>query len=464
MAEKSDFSCNSRPDTNLQVLDDSLPRIPAYVVQYLCRHISRTAASIGTAFLRLLWKREKNMKLKLAIAIASCALLSAPAFPVPLQADQPSEAKPSLARPIGTVISINGSFVTLRTDAGAEVRVQVQDSTRMLRTAPGQKNLTGATPIHVTDVQVGDRMLVLGQPSGDGKSVVASSVIVMTKADVAARQQQEQEDWRERGVGGLVKSVDAPANTIALTMSATGAAKTMTIHISKNTVIRRYAPDSVKFDDAKPGTLDQIKPGDQLRARGDRNADGTELTAQEIVSGTFRNIAGNVISVDSANSTVTVNDAITKKPVTLKMTPDSQAKKLPAMFAQRIAARLKGGAAGGNGHSAGAENHGPPETEQAKGDQGASGHYGGFHTGNGAPDLQQILNRMPDIALTDLQKGDAVMIVATEGSANTQPAAITLLTGVEPILSAAPSSSQAAMLLSPWNLGGGSEAAAGANQ
>jgi hypothetical protein len=51
------------------------------------------------------------------------------------------------------------------------------------------------------------------------------------------------------------------------------------------------------------------------------------------------------------------------------------------------------------------------------------------------------------------------MIVATEGSATSSPTAITLLTGVEPILTASPKGGQAAMLLSPWNLSGsGSEA------
>ena len=74
----------------------------------------------------------------------------------------------------------------------------------------------------------------------------------------------------------------------------------LAVHVSKETIIRRYAPDSVKFDDAKPGTLDQIKPGDQLRARGTKNADGNELAAEEIVSGTFRNVAGMVVATDPA--------------------------------------------------------------------------------------------------------------------------------------------------------------------
>jgi hypothetical protein len=81
----------------------------------------------------------------------------------------------------------------------------------------------------------------------------------------------------------------------------------------------------------------------------------------------------------------------------------------------------------------------------------------------GPPDVQQMLKRMPAATLADLQKGDAVMIVATQGTANRPPAAITLLSGVEPILSASPNTNRAALLLSPWNLGGG-DAAAGATQ
>jgi len=69
----------------------------------------------------------------------------------------------------------------------------------------------------------------------------------------------------------------------------------------------------------------------------------------------------------------------------------------------------------------------------------------------GPPDIQQILNRMPAASLTDLQKGDAVMIVSTQGDGSGTVDAIALLAGVEPILMAAPSASQA-MMLSPWSL------------
>lgn len=70
-----------------------------------------------------------------------------------------------------------------------------------------------------------------------------------------------------------------------------------------------------------------------------------------------------------------------------------------------------------------------------------------------------MIGRMPAATVADLQKGDAVMIVATADAANGMPTVIALLGGVEPILEASPNSS-ASTILSPWSLstGGGGEA------
>jgi len=376
------------------------------------------------------------------------------------QAAPQTESTSAAAKPVGTVKALSGNVITLTTDAGSTVNVVVQDSTRLVRIAPGQKDLKDAAPAQLPDVQVGDRVLARGKASDDGKSVVASSVVIMKGSDVTAKQQRDREDWQKRGVGGLVSRVDAGSGTITLAAPALGDAKPVTIHISKNTIVRRYSPDSVKFDDAKPGALDQINAGDQLRARGLRSEDGSELAAEEIVSGTFLNIAGTVASTDAANNTMSVMDVVTKKPVTLRFTADSQLRKLPPMVAQRIAQRLRGGSSDGEpGASA------PGATPQAASGQTAQPGGGGGSRPGGLPDFQQMLKRMPAVTLADLQKGDAVMIVTTQGTATTQPTAITLLSGVEPILSASPNSNRAAMLLSPWNLGGGGgDAAAGATQ
>src|SRR5208282_649464 len=288
--------------------------------------------------------------------------------------------------------------------------------------------------------------------------IVALAVIVMKQADVAAKQQQDRDDWQKRGVGGLVTKVDAATGTITISSGALGTSRSITVHIAKDTVLRRYAPGSVKFDDAKPAPVDRIKMGDQLRARGTRNSDGSELSAEEVVSGTFRNIAGIIKAIDAANNTMTVQDAIGKSAVVVKVSADSQMKKLPAEMAQRIAMRLKsaGGAAVANGQQRSGNNPaqgGTPVAGEAR--------PGGGPVGNGPPDFQRLLSRLPDSKLADLQKGDAVMIVATEGGDASAITAVTLLAGVEAILTAAPNQS-ASTLLSPWSLntsGGEGEAA-----
>ena len=62
-----------------------------------------------------------------------------------------------------------------------------------------------------------------------------------------------------------------------------------------------------------------------------------------------------------------------------------------------------------------------------------------------------MLSRVPTIKLADLQKGDAVVILATAGGNSDAVTAIKLLAGVETILTASPN--QSASLLSPWSLG-----------
>src|SRR6266853_3419557 len=304
---------------------------------------------------------------------------------------QPSSQTPAAARPVGTIKSISGNAITLTTDAGSDVTVQVQDATKLVRIAPGQKDLKEATPIQLADVQPGDRILVRGKLAEDGKSVVAASVIAMKKADIAEKQSRDREEWQKHGFGGLVNGVNAASNTISVALPSAGEKKSVAVHLSKDTILRRYASDSVKFDDAKPAPLDQVKPGDQLRARGTRSADGAEFTADEIVSGTFRNIAGPISALDASAGTITVQDLVLKKSITVKITGDSQLGKLPPPMAQQIAARLKGASAearsaapatGGAGSAANSEPSARPNGAPSGGPRGMG------RSGGGSGDLQ----------------------------------------------------------------------------
>jgi hypothetical protein len=353
-----------------------------------------------------------------------------------------AQQAPASSRVIGTVASVSGNSVSVKTDAGPVVSVAVPDTANIVRTAPGSKTLTGATKIALGDIGTGDRvlMLVAGDPP------TAKVVVVNKQSDIAAKQQQEQADWAKRGVGGLVKSVDATAGTVTITATN----RTLVIHTTPSTIIRRYAPDSVKFSEAQPSTLAAIQPGDQVTARGDRSGD--DVTAEEIVSGSFRNVAGTVVSTDASSGTLTVKDLVTKKTVIIRTTPDSDLRKLDPQMAQMIAVRLR---AAGNGAGNGAAASGAGAAGgggQYRGQGGQGGQGGGQGGGNA---LARVLQRSPEIHVSDLHKGDAVMIVATSGNPDSATA-IRLLAGVEPMLQASASGSQS-MFSSAWSgLGGGS--------
>ena len=384
-----------------------------------------------------------------------CAVTSASSSAM-ARAGQPAGA---IVKAVGEIKSVGGSNLLLATDDGKSQNVLLPENVKVVRIAPGETDLKNAVPITVQDLQNGDRVLVQGKAAEDAKSVIALRVVVMKQSDVAAKQQKEREDWQKRGIGGLVGTVDPAAGTVTISVTSLAGSKKVLIQTTKKTEIRRYAPNSVKFDHAKPSKLADIKPGDQLRARGNKNEDGTEFAAEEIVSGSFRNIAGTVTAASTADNTLTVMDLLTKQPVVIKLTADSQLRKLPQMMAQSIAMRLKGqtppGAPGTGGAPANAAaTQGPPPGGSAQGAAGGggAGFGGGAGARTGGGDLQQLLLRLPAVTVADFQKGDAVILVSTQGN-DTEVTAITLVGGVEPILTAAPAGAQA-MVLSPWSLSG----------
>jgi hypothetical protein len=354
----------------------------------------------------------------------------------------PQAAAGSAVKNVGVVKSIHEKNLVLKTDSGPEISISVPDGVRIVRLAAGQTDLKSAPAIAFAEIQVGDRMLLRGRSGANG-DIEATTIVVMKQADVAQKQQHDREDWQKRGTGGIVSAIDSAAGTFTVSVTPT---LSVLVKTSKDTNFLRYSPNSVKFADAQKGTIDQIKTGDQLRARGTRSADGKEIVAEEVISGTFRNIAGTISPIDAANNSITVKDILAKKSVIIKFNSDSQLRKLAPQMAQRLAFFLKGGAA--QGAPAGGQS---PASGTPRPGAGPSGGPGGRPAGG--PDFQQMLNRIPSVTLADLQKEDAVMVVATQGTTGNEVTAITLLGGVEPILTASPNGTSAAALFSGWNLG-----------
>ncbi len=367
--------------------------------------------------------RSTAARLLLAVSLAAAPPLDAPAA---LLAQAPANTTQT-----GTVKSVSAAGLVITTDARTELTVTPADGVKILQLAPGSKDLKSAQTIALSDIAPGDRVLVTGHPGDAASSVTAARIILMKSSDLASLHASQAADWQRRGTGGLVKAVEGS------TLTVSNGPRTLTVVTTPTTVYRRYAGDSVKFEDAKPGTLADIAIGDQLRVRGARSEDGA-ITAEEIVSGSFQNLAGALSKVDAAAGTITLKDLATKQNVTVHVTANSDLRHLPAEAAAAYARSHAAGAGSGDTAAGGAPPAGATRTA------GSPDAAGGSR--RGGMDLSQLLTRLPAQPLAELKPGDAVLIVASRTGGSVT--AVTLLSGVEPILSASPGA--AAPTLSPW--------------
>ena len=382
-----------------------------------------------------------------------------------------AQAPPALKQVIGEVTSIDAASkqIKLKGDDGTAYTVILGDATSFLRVAPGEKDLKKATKIAFSDVMVGDRALALEKDS----TLPARAVVIMTKADLAQKHERDRAEWQKRGITGVVTALNASNKEVTVTTRGRDS-KSITIDASAAD-FRRYAPDSVRFADAKPSSFADLQPGDTVRALGDKNEDGTRLKAEELVSGAFETLAGTVDSVDPAAGEVRITNLKTKKPVVVRITKDSLMRRLDPVVAAMLARRLRPESSSGGGASvsggapggaaAGRESGGRPEGAPPGGPGGFRGGFGGpgggagFGGGPGAGgDLQQILERMPQLSLAELKKGDAVIVSSSKAPGDAAMTAFAFVAGVEPFLAAAPRTS-GEVNLGSWNLdlGGGPE-------
>lgn len=415
-------------------------------------HCDRQAASVENRSGRPKKSTDKGhlMFLRtqtLRIAVFSLSLLAGPGLSIRSSealAQAPTAARSTPLR--GTVKSIEGSTLTLLTDAGQQMAVTVATGARIQRLAAGSTDLKTAEAAQLSEVAVGDRVLVAGT-AVDPSSFSASRLILMKSGDIAQRHEAEQQDWQKRGTAGIVSALDSTSGMITVTSGT----RKLQIGTGAKTIYRRYAGGSVRFEDAKPGTLGQIHPGDQMLARGAKSDDGASLQAEEIVSGSFQNLSGTLLSVDEAKHTVSLKDLASKHTVTVQLTPNSALHRLPPEAAARFAVRAHAAAVSPAGAPAAANPVARPAPSSsadspASPRPGAEGHAGGG-------DLSQVVARLPAVPPSDLHAGDAVMIVAEQASNDTSNSTVvTLLAGVEPILAAAPNGSSA-VALSPWSVG-----------
>ena len=324
-------------------------------------------------------------------------------------------------RPIGVITTIDAAAkrITIKTDAGPEMSILFEQASRFLRVAPGAKDLNGAAAISVSDLSVGDRILARGRSAGDQNSLAADSIIVMSRADIAKKQAAERADWEQRGIGGIITALAAASREITIRAHTLAGTKQVVVALASGAVLRRYAPGSIRFSDARPSRFEELKVGDQVKALGTGSEDRTRFTAEELVSGSFRNLAATVVAVDPGQSAIQITDLATNSRLLVRVSPDSTLRRLSPSAAQMLAVRVSGG-------SAPAASRGPQ-------------------------DLLSMIETLPPLSLADLKPGEPIVISSTNNEDPSQVTAITLLAGVEPLLRAS-SRGGRPLDIGSWNL------------
>ena len=327
------------------------------------------------------------------------------------------------------VIDNAGKQLIVKTDAGSLVTVALGDKTVYMRLAPGEKTLTNATKIALADVGEGDRVWARGKVADDQKSVPATALIVMNKVDIAKKQEAERAEWKKRGVLGIITALKPETKEITISSRTMAGPQSLIIPVSDKVELRRYAPDSIKFADAQVAKFDELKVGDQLRALGDPTPAGASFTAEKVVTGSFKTVAGVITAIDVATGELKINDLQTKQALTIVVKQDAVLRKFPSaseMGGMMMMGRPPGGGAGAGQVPAGGRSGG-----QGVG-PGAGG--GGPSGGRGGMNMQDMIERLPTIAIADVKVGDTVIVSSTKGADPTRLTAISLISGADTLL------------------------------
>ena len=357
-----------------------------------------------------------------AAAIAIISLLAS----TPASFAQTDDPNIAAKYAIGEVKSIDAAAkqLTIKTDAGSVLTVTLSDKTTYKKLAPGEKSLTNATDLTFADLGEGDRVMARGTVSDDRKTVPALQVIVMTKGDLAKKQEAERLEWRRRGILGVITALKPDTHEITISNRTMAGTQAVVIPVSDKTEMRRYAPDSIRFADAKPSAFSELKVGDQLRALGDRTEDPLRFTPQKVVTGSFRTVGGVVSAVDAATGEIHIKELEKKTPLTIVIKQDAVLRRFPSEMGMMGGMRPGGG---GGAPGAGAPPAGGAQQRPAGGGPGGPGGRPGFN-------INDMLERLPTISIADVKVGDTIIVSSTQGVDPTRLTAISLVAGADTLL------------------------------
>lgn len=374
-----------------------------------------------------------------SITVLCAFALFAAAFPLSAQTTAPSPT----SDPAITALSVMGVVSELKTDtrqvivttaAGNQVTVTLSDRTVFMRIPPGETTKDKFIKISPADFGVGDSVFARGRMTEDRKSMPALEFYVMSKGDIAQQRERERDDWRKRGLAGTISAVNADTKEITIDSRTAEGPKPVVIATTAATRFRRYAPDSVRFSDAKPSAIGELKAGDQLRALGTKSADGAKFSADEIVTGSFQTIGGAITEVNAEKQEIKINDVQSKQPVTIVVSKDSMMRRLTPELLTALM---------------------PPQAEtKSETKSPATSPTSAAPPAKGSGDLREMFDQLPALSLAELKPGESILISSTKGTDPARVTAIAVVSGVGPLLQNSQGGRPAAVSLGAMSLGG----------
>jgi hypothetical protein len=340
--------------------------------------------------------------------------------------------------------------------ADASTTVKFNEQTTFMKMPAGETDTKKATPATAADIAEGDSVIarvLTADPTGKP----ARTIYIEKQADLAQRREKTLEEWKT-ATSGTVTAVEPGVIKVTAKVAGSPTPKEITIDVSGRVEYTHYNPENGKYES---GALADVKPGNQVRVLGEKNADSTHIKATDLGTGSFKTIGLQIKSIDTAGNSISGIETASKAPVTISLRADTSLKKFNDMSAMMVARQLNptyqqpggrggrgGGAPGGGGAPAGA-------APGAGGEAPAGGGMGrGGGRGRGGMDIGKIIEQQPAIQLSELKPGDAIIVTGATGKDAARLYAIALVAGVEPILRAAPNNG-ADPLAGSWNMGGG---------
>lgn len=374
-----------------------------------------------------------------ALAFTAISLITL-AFATSVAVAQTADPSIAAKHAIGEVKTIDAATkqVTIKTDAGSVLTVSTTEKTTYKKLAPGETTLTNAADVTFAELAEGDRIMARGTVAEDKKSVPAVQIIVMTKGDLAKKQEAERLEWRRRGILGVITALKPDTKEITISNRTMAGVQSVVIPVSDKTEMRRYAPDSIKFGDAKPSDFGELKVGDQLRALGDRTEDPLRFNPQKVVTGSFRTVGGVVTAIDPATGEIKINELEKKTPLTIIVKQDAVLRRFPSDIGAMMGGFGRG--QGGSGGPGGAPGSGQPAAGQSQAGQGQAGTRPGGGPGGpggrpgGGFNINDMLERLPVISVADVKVGDTIIVSSTQGVDPTRLTAISLVAGADTLL------------------------------